>query len=72
MGCCVDCKDVGAVKRETNVNPNQAEFYWSARCFRVYMKPFVYTHDIGKHDKQYILKIELALFCLKCNVSTNN
>jgi hypothetical protein len=27
MGCCVDCKDVGAVKRETNVNPNQAEFY---------------------------------------------
>jgi hypothetical protein len=45
--------------------------------------PFFYAHNTGerdeqnilksgKHDEQNILKSELALFCLKCNVSPNN
>jgi hypothetical protein len=69
---CVDCRGMGAVKRETNVNPNLAEFYWSARCFCVYTMLFFYAHNIGERDEQSISKVELVLFRLKRNVSTNN
>jgi hypothetical protein len=38
----------------------------------MYTMPFFYTHNIGERDEQNILKLELELFRLKCNVSTNS
>jgi hypothetical protein len=34
------------------------------------VKSFFYAHSIGEHDEQVILNLELALFRLKCKVST--
>jgi hypothetical protein len=34
------------------------------------VKSFFYVHSIGEHDEQVIFNLELALFCLKCKVST--
>jgi hypothetical protein len=34
--------------------------------------PFFMHTNIGEHDEQTILKLELALFFLKRNVSTKN
>jgi hypothetical protein len=31
-----------------------------------------HVHNINEHDEQNILKLEFALFHLKCNVSNNN
>jgi hypothetical protein len=37
----------------------------------VYRVSFFCAHSIGEYDEQNILKLEFALFHLKCTVSTN-
>jgi hypothetical protein len=37
----------------------------------MYMMPFFYVNNISECDEENILKLELALFRLKHNVSTN-
>jgi hypothetical protein len=36
------------------------------------MVPLFYAHNIGEHEEQNILKLELALFRLELNASTNS
>jgi hypothetical protein len=61
---------VEAVKRETNVNPNQSQVL--LKCMLHLCVPFFYVHNIGERNELNILKLELTLFRMKCNFSTNS
>jgi hypothetical protein len=60
---CIDSEGMGA-NRETSVNPKQNRVL--SKCML-----FFYIRNIGEPDEQNILKLELALFRLKRNVSRN-
>jgi hypothetical protein len=65
-GLWIDHQGVGAVRREMNVNQSQVLL----KC--TLLSRVHDAHNINEHDEQNILKLEFALFRLKCNVSTNN
>jgi hypothetical protein len=69
----VDREGVGAVKRETNMNPNQGQVLSMCMLLsHVHNAILLHTHNIGECDEQNILKLELALFHLRYNASENN
>jgi hypothetical protein len=69
---CVDCEGVGAVKRETSVNPSQSRVLSKYMLVLRVHGAILLWHNIDEHGKQNILKLEFALFCLKNNVLTNS
>jgi hypothetical protein len=71
-GLCVDHKGVVAVKRETDVNPNHSQVLEKCTLLSCVHDAIHLRAQQDECNGKNILKLELVLFCLTHNVSTNN